>query len=256
MRHISFALATLVLFSSGLAAAQSTGAPITAAAITKQLSPVDEGTPATIELVTIVPKGKKLTATGVVTPGTIVYLPATMQQTDCQASGTTGTDCRQRFQFQVNANIQCTLNGQYRMNFSVNDGTTSFVTFSLQSENFCSYVTVNACVPTPGPIRVDAGQALHSCNGGYVLTMQKDGNFVLYNKASQAIWASGTNGRGGTFATFLADGNFVVYASANLPIWSSNSGGHPGAKLAVQDDGNVVVYANSTAVWATNTQGR
>ena len=70
--------------------------------------------------------------------------------------------------------------------------------------------------------RLTAGQSLTSPNGKYDLTMQTDGNLVLYDSASQAVWNSKTYG-------------------------------HPGATLAVQNDGNLVVYSGSSPLWASNT---
>jgi hypothetical protein len=85
------------------------------------------------------------------------------------------------------------------------------------------------------------------------LTMQSDGNLVVYDENGHARWASNTVGRG-SYATFQDDGNFVVYDSGNHAVWASNTSGHPGAVLAVQDDGNVVIYAaNGAVLWATGT---
>jgi hypothetical protein len=60
--------------------------------------------------------------------------------------------------------------------------------------------------------------------------MQADGNFVLYNDANQAAWASGSwgSGRVNPFLEMQNDGNLVVYHNGRSPLWTSappDSGG-------------------------------
>jgi hypothetical protein len=117
--------------------------------------------------------------------------------------------------------------------------------------------TVCGCVGDPlgatlvsAPYYIFAGSGILSANAWYNLTMQTDGNLVLYDGVGRALWASNTVGRG-SFAVFQGDGNFVVYTSSGGAVWSSNTWGRQGAVLALQDDGNVVVY--NRAIWATNT---
>ncbi len=114
------------------------------------------------------------------------------------------------------------------------------------------------------------------------LSMQADGNLVIYNKDNQAIWnadkhTSGTHmtfdgntgqvdyvdsskisefmlptnvivnpftyvGKNHTLK-FQPDGNLVVYNNAsNAATWYSGTDGHPGSKLFMQADGNLVIY--------------
>ena len=55
------------------------------------------------------------------------------------------------------------------------------------------------------------GQSLVSPNGTYRMTMQGDGNLVLY-RGSHPLWASGTDGRGpGCHAVLHEDNLFAVY---------------------------------------------
>ena len=65
---------------------------------------------------------------------------------------------------------------------------------------------------------------LTSPNGWFRAVMQADGDFVVYNKANTAVWASGsTQGLGGTYRTVMeTNGNLIVY-SGNTPIWVSNT---------------------------------
>ncbi|MBK7585937.1 MAG: lectin [Myxococcales bacterium] len=99
---------------------------------------------------------------------------------------------------------------------------------------------------------LNAGDSLTNCKGNVTLTMQGDGNLVVYGPPG-ALWSSNTAGTGSNnFAAMQGDGNFVVYAGST-PLWWSNTAGSSGAYLAVQDDGNVVIYQGSTALWSTGT---
>ncbi|MGH9071926.1 MAG: hypothetical protein ACRDX8_12365 [Acidimicrobiales bacterium] len=81
--------------------------------------------------------------------------------------------------------------------------------------------------------------------------MQTDGNLVLYNGGSQALWASDTYSEPGNYAIMQTDGTFIVYSSGGQWRWQSGTNGYGGAHLAVQSDGNLVVYAtNGAALWA------
>jgi hypothetical protein len=51
------------------------------------------------------------------------------------------------------------------------------------------------------------------------------------------------------------DGNLVIYGPANEAVWASGTSGHPGAFLAMQNDGNLVIYDGWTALWASGTGG-
>jgi CHAP domain len=90
---------------------------------------------------------------------------------------------------------------------------------------------------------------------GYRLRFQSDGNLVLINSSGQALWATGTEGRGKTLA-IQGDGNIVIYGDSGA-LWATNTYGNPGAFLAIQSDGNLVVYRNDgqQAVWASGTDG-
>ncbi|POX44899.1 hypothetical protein C3488_31370, partial [Streptomyces sp. Ru72] len=85
------------------------------------------------------------------------------------------------------------------------------------------------------------------------LTMQADGNLVLYSLATgKSLWSSGTSGNPGAWATFQS-GNLVVYdVGATKTLWSS--GTSTGTVLQIQNDANVVMYdGTGAAVWKTNT---
>src|ERR1700744_4112833 len=119
-----------------------------------------------------------------------------------------------------------------------------------------SGTTTGSCGELTANVSLTANQSVASCNGGYTLIMQGDGNLVLY-QGSAALWASNTVGSGADEAIMQGDGNFVLYTSAGTPVWASNTPGNAGAYLDVQNDGNVVVdSASGAALWSTGTAGK
>jgi hypothetical protein len=100
-----------------------------------------------------------------------------------------------------------------------------------------------------------AGESLASCDGHHELSMQTDGNLVVYHEG-HATWSSKTNGKGGHRAAMQSDGNFMLYNAASKSLWTSDTAGHAGAYLAMQDDGNLVVYTGTHALWASGTNGK
>jgi hypothetical protein len=91
--------------------------------------------------------------------------------------------------------------------------------------------------------------------GRTVLTMQSDGNLVLYRVDNgSALWSSNTCGQPVTHAIMQADGNFVCYDANGHAHWATGTNGNPGAQLLIQDDGNLVVYGpRQIPLWASNT---
>ena len=74
--------------------------------------------------------------------------------------------------------------------------------------------------------RLDKGQKIEVAGKGY-LTLQKDGNLVLYDAANQPKWATGTDGRAVSYALMQTDGNLVIY-HGRTPLWASNTAGASG----------------------------
>ena len=95
-------------------------------------------------------------------------------------------------------------------------------------------------------------QSLSSENGYYRFIMQGDGNLVLY-VGNRPLWSSGTYGKAVIGVTMQTDGNLVIYSPQWQPLWHSNTWGKPGSYLVVQNDGNVVIYNPNCPIWATNT---
>jgi hypothetical protein len=104
--------------------------------------------------------------------------------------------------------------------------------------------------------QLNPGDTRYSPNGSQALTMQTDGNLVLYAPGHVAIWESHTDGHAGSILIEQTDGNLVVVAPGNVSIWWTGTSGHPGTVLQVQDDGNAVQYApGHVAIWSTKFGG-
>jgi hypothetical protein len=100
---------------------------------------------------------------------------------------------------------------------------------------------------------IGTDRALPSCDGGYALAQQTDGNLVLYRSNGSAAWSSGTFHTAGNLTVMQDDGNLVLYTSGGNPLWATGTFGRPGAELAVQGDGNLVLYRNGAPIWASGT---
>jgi len=100
-----------------------------------------------------------------------------------------------------------------------------------------------------------ASQRLTASNGQYTLNMQGDGNLVLKNQSSQALWSSKTNGTGANRVVLQGDGNLVIYTSSNQAVWASNTNGTGVDRLVLNNDGSLALYAGNDVVWAVNGDG-
>ena len=109
---------------------------------------------------------------------------------------------------------------------------------------------LSAATSTAQTISLSTGQSLSSANGQYELTMQQDGNLVLYKNApfQVALWSSETQGNSGSSATMQADGNFVVYDNAGNPLWDAGTYGNPGATIQVQDNGQLAIQSSTGSI--------
>jgi hypothetical protein len=94
-----------------------------------------------------------------------------------------------------------------------------------------------------------------TATGRYVLHFTPTGNLEVWNiPARKRLWESGTAGRGAAKLSMQSDGNLVIYDLLKQPLWDSGTAGNRGAMLAVQDDGNVVIYsADKRPLWNTGT---
>lgn len=95
-------------------------------------------------------------------------------------------------------------------------------------------------------------------NGNAQLTMQDDGNVVLYTTSDNwahrtPIWQTGTV-RCGERAVMQSDGNFVVYGQDNRVCWASHTAqdeigtNYPVMKLGLFSDGTLRVFSEAPYV--------
>jgi len=144
--------------------------------------------------------------------------------------------------------------------------------------------TVNLCTELRAGWRLTAGESLFSALGGFRLTMQDDGNLVLYaiddmklpsdivhvlsgapdvlKLYAAPIWSTGTHvakaGKTkGRFCTMESDGNLVVYDQDANIVFETGTHRNPGSFLRLQTDGNLVIYTSDLKpVWSSNTAAR
>ncbi|MCW2527384.1 MAG: hypothetical protein JWM76_2244 [Pseudonocardiales bacterium] len=95
-----------------------------------------------------------------------------------------------------------------------------------------------------------AGQGLHSADWRFWLIMQADGNLVQYADG-RPVWFTSTSGAGSRLS-LQTDGNLVVYDSQNAATWSSATFGK-NPVLDMQADNNAVIYAAGIAMSLTNS---
>ena len=101
------------------------------------------------------------------------------------------------------------------------------------------------------------GASLVSENGKVLLSMQEDGNLVIYTEPGhKAIWSSATNGhkiKDGLIFQYN-DGNLCLYNTDGEAIWSSNTTGTEVDRFVIQNDGNFVGYGkHGTVYWASGS---
>jgi hypothetical protein len=111
-------------------------------------------------------------------------------------------------------------------------------------------VVGNAARPSWRSDSLKAGQGLRpgesvlSKDGQYQLTLQYDGNLVLYHNLKTgkvARWNSGTHGRNVDLCSMQTDGNLVLYGPRDNAVWNTKTFKR-GSRLTVQNDGNLVMY--------------
>lgn len=127
------------------------------------------------------------------------------------------------------------------------------------------YPERSGCGLIPAGTAVSLGGVVSSCDGRFKLTMQNDGNLVLYNGpvapgTGGVQWMSNTPGTLAATATMQTDDNFCAYAYdyASVP-WCSGTGGHdydPGAKVQIGNNGvmSIVNGSGSTLSQSLTTQ--
>ncbi|KAM0941499.1 putative bulb-type lectin domain-containing protein [Dioscorea sansibarensis] len=88
--------------------------------------------------------------------------------------------------------------------------------------------------------------------GSYRMIMHRNCGLSYYANG-KLIWDSKTAGMGtDCYLTLQSDGNLVIYKTDGTPLWSSQTNRGEGFYVLItQKDRNLVIYG--TALWATNT---
>lgn len=97
------------------------------------------------------------------------------------------------------------------------------------------------------------GQRLETADRRYTMVLQADGNLVVYSP-SRALWASNTVGKNVAYLSMQEDGNLVLYDRQGKAVWWSGTNGRGPSRLLMQEDGNLVTYNGQQATWASNTR--
>ncbi|MFJ1709817.1 hypothetical protein [Kitasatospora sp. NPDC088346] len=97
-------------------------------------------------------------------------------------------------------------------------------------------------------------------SSGVRLALRNDGNLVLYtvsDTVGEALWASGTGGRGVTHVDWSRSGYAkLLDGSNNVVCTLGKLNPAPGGTVRLQEDGNMVFYDTSgNATWSTGTYG-
>ncbi|NRQ36877.1 hypothetical protein HII36_34315 [Nonomuraea sp. NN258] len=96
-----------------------------------------------------------------------------------------------------------------------------------------------------------AGQWVQSANGRYKLIQQDEGNAVLYDGRT-SLFTTPTAGHPGARSVMQREGNWVVYDRNDKALWTTKTAGNPGAWLAVQNDGQIVIYSrDNKPLWSS-----
>jgi hypothetical protein len=154
---------------------------------------------------------------------------------------------------------------RYMLGASQRNGTFAWAYTNVSSMAAPLRLALGDTAIAPVPVTTDClakgqtitrGTDLVAGNGLYKLSLQTDGNLVLYGLyPTRVLWA--TNNRATVSLTLQDDGNLVAYDAKNKATWSTGTRGSKATLLRVQSDGNLVLYtADDRAVWATGTRGR
>lgn len=124
-------------------------------------------------------------------------------------------------------------------------------------------------LPAPDPDKLlpgqslDRGDAIVSQDDRFHFTLENDGNLTLRDVSKNVlVWQTNTGAATDppSLAAMQSDGNFVLYDTQSKAVWATNTAtAGPASFLVIQDDRNVVLYSSPSgspsylAVWATNT---
>jgi len=89
-----------------------------------------------------------------------------------------------------------------------------------------------------------------SLGAAFCLRFTESGNLELWDvPAQRLLWETGTEG---DMLTMQSDGNLVIYGKNQEPVWASDTAGNVNAVLAASDDGRLMVLSeDQTVLWET-----
>lgn len=95
------------------------------------------------------------------------------------------------------------------------------------------------------------GLIVRSPNRQWLMTLQLDGNLVVYAADLRPQWQTSTSVRPRN-AAMSVDGEFALYAHDGTKVWSTGTNA-PGARLILEDTGRLVVVApDGSTVWTSD----
>jgi uncharacterized caspase-like protein len=99
------------------------------------------------------------------------------------------------------------------------------------------------------------GNRLVDLNGRFTMLIRNGGDVAVVDGFQRVLWHSGT--KGADHITMQDDGNLVVYSSAGLGLWDTGARGHGAYWLVLQVDGNLVLHppGSPTALWNSQSDG-
>lgn len=97
---------------------------------------------------------------------------------------------------------------------------------------------------------IPRGQVFKVPSGIFIF--QLDGNAVIYENNTVAIWHTNTANNGYKLV-FERNGNLILYHRNGLPLWDTGSN-RRGERLVFQSDRNLVIYNRKNfTVWHSGT---
>jgi hypothetical protein len=98
---------------------------------------------------------------------------------------------------------------------------------------------------------LQAGEQLISPDGQYQAIMQPNGDFVFSGPAGS--WDTGTDGNPGANLSMQADGNLVIYSASGQVLWSTETEASANDSLAVANGGALTLSDGSgSELWGVN----
>jgi hypothetical protein len=105
--------------------------------------------------------------------------------------------------------------------------------------------------------KLAVGESRRSPNDKFSLSLQDDGKLVVISTdQDERRWQVDTTGPGRECPRYLTvqkDGNLVLYADHETRLWATDTDGQGGTRLVMQNDGNLILRTDGgSAIWATD----